>query len=230
MELGGDEDTVSERVGLARSLVGAIDDGADVRVAVVGYRDHFGKHHHLGKDATGTAKERESRSLLVGCGLTDPLTVSRVLAEPERWRAVPVRDYHASPIEDALFLVADWIWRPEARRGLAIIGNRPPHPARVGPRGGLAVPCPRRYSWQDSLGQLRQSDDITCVAVSSGGAGLDEAWRSFLRQGGFADVRPEPERLARAVGLPEGNGPVQLRLAASAESTPGPPARREVSR
>jgi hypothetical protein len=232
VELGGDEDTVSERVGLARDLVGAVDDGADVHVAVVGYRDHFGRHHHLGKDATGTARERESRSLLVGCGLTDPLTVRRVLAEPEKWQAVPVRDYHASPIEDALFLVAgnDWAWRPETRHVLAIIGDRPPHPARIGPRGGLAVPCPRRYSWQDSLGQLRQSDDITCIAVSTGRARLDEAWRSFLRQGGFIDVRPEPDRLARAVGLPEGNGPVQLRLAASAESTPVRPTRREVSR
>lgn len=239
IELGGDEDTVADRVGLARALVEAIGAPADVRVAVIGYRDHFGKHRHSGqyrRDATQDVRDQEDKELLVGCELSQADAVRLVLAVPERWQAVPVRDLYAAPVEDALRLVAqpEWAWRPRAQHVLAIIGGRPPHPAKMNRVSGPAVPCPHRYSWQDSLGHLQRNQDVTCVAVFRGRARSDgdveRAWQMFTSQGGLVEVSPEPEQLVRLAGLPARGGAAQLRLATYVSSTPIRSTRREASR
>jgi hypothetical protein len=218
VELGGEPRIVAQRVDLARGIIDAVALGPDVRAAVVGYRDHFGKHR---VDAT-TAQEQEA--LVVGCGLGPVDGTRSVFADPERWRAVPVGDDHAAPIEDALHQVArpDWGWRPGVRHVLLIVGKRPPHPPTAGPHGDVMLPCPHRYSWPDALDRLRHDQAIESITVLDDRAAsawarkhgyAEQAWREFGVQGRFTADRSTATQVARIVGLTSTNDDIQLRLA-----------------
>ncbi len=232
VELGGEKDAVADRVGLAGGLVEAIDPSADVRVAVVGYRDHGTKHHHSAKRRAGNPQEQDDRDLLVGCALSSVDAVRGVLAEPGRWQAVLPRA-DAAPAEDALHLVAqpDWAWRPQARHVLVIVGRRPPHPARDRPGSGPAPACSYKYSWQVSLDRLRHDQDVRCFAVFSNRTrpeGVEQAWQAFIERAGFTAI--SPERLAQDLDIPTRASAAELRLATFAGPTAIRPRRREASR
>ncbi len=218
VELGGTSQAVDIRVRLARELVMALGAAEAVRVAVIGYRDHFGKHR---VDATA---DREQERLVVGCGLS-PLDRARsVFRRPERWSAVPVGDYHAAPVEDALHLVAAnaWRWTRQARHVLLIIGQRPPHPDRAGRYGDRMLPCPQGYSWRNSLTRLR-GNHVECIAVLDQRAEpgyAEQAWRELSRQGQFTLEESDPARLARLVGLANRRATAPLRLARQAKAVP----------
>ncbi len=218
VELGGTTEAVGARVRLARDMVDTLGPAEAVRVAVVGYRDHFGKHR---VDAT---PDREHERLVVGCGLS-PLDRARsVFRRAERWDAVPVGDYRAAPVEDALRLVAgsEWRWTQQARHVLLIIGHRPPHPARAGRFGDPMLPCPHRFSWQHSLRSLR-GNRVECIAVLDQRAEpgyAEQAWRDLSTQGQFTLKEADPARLTHLVGLANRSATVPLRLAQHAKADP----------
>lgn len=221
VELGGDEERVAARVRLARGIVDALGGDPAVRVAVVGYRDHFGKHR---VDAIAM-EEQEGEALVVGCGLSQVDSARYVFSRPERWKAVPVGDDHAAPLEDALQLIAGskWTWRPEARHVLLVVGSRPPHPPKAGRYGDVMLPCPHRYSWQDTLRLLRRYQAIECLAVldhHTDPGYSQQAWQELGAQGDFAAESATPEQLAQVVGLTARTGTTQLCLAAYAGSAP----------
>lgn len=219
VELGGDSDVVAARIELARQIVEALPDVAAAQVAVVGYRDHFGKHY---VDAIAV-RGKEHEALIVGCGLSPATGVlsmlkRSVLQRSDRWKAVPTGDDHAAPIEDALLVVADshWGWRPQARHVLFLIGRRPPHPARAGPYGDAMLPCPYRYSWQDALGRLRDEQALECFTVlerSASSRHAESVWNELGAQGSFPAGSSTGEQLAQAAGLVPRAGAVPLCLA-----------------
>ena len=102
VELGGyNEASVARRVRLVREVIGALDAAAmsqtAVEVALFGYRDHFGVHS---SDVTDISDDRDK--LVVDCGLTTVPAALDFLDRPDLWRAVPVQDDYAAPVEDAL--------------------------------------------------------------------------------------------------------------------------------
>ena len=176
VELGGGDEDVAARVQLAAETVdelavnslcegeGEGEAGSPVtRVAVLGYRDHFGRHR---VDAIKDPA-REDEALIVGCALSAPTAARSVFRRAGRWQAAPVQDFHAAPMEEALALVAgpDWEWAPDARHALVAIGGRPPHPDREGTYGGPMLPCPHRISWADAVRRLADERAVECFAV-----------------------------------------------------------------
>ena len=227
VELGGAEEDVAARVRLARGVVEAFRGAQATRIAVMGYRDHFGRHH---VDAIAV-RAQETDALVVGCGLSTVPGALSMFQRPERWQAVPVGDDNAAPVEDALHMIADprWDWRPAARHVLLVVGLRPPHPAKAGPFGDMALPCPHRYSWPDMLGGLRDEQALECFAVldhrpATGYA--EQAWRQFGAQGRLWRESSTVHDIARAVGLAAGPGP-QLRLATLVGAATSPSYREE---
>jgi hypothetical protein len=219
VELGGTAEAVGARVRLARDMVDTLGTAEAVRVAVVGYRDHFGKHR------VDAGADREHERLVVGCGLS-PLDRARsVFRRAERWEAVPVGDYRAAPVEDALQLVAGsaWRWTYQARHVLLTIGQRPPHPARAGRFGDPMLPCPHRFSWQHSLRVLR-GNHVECIAVLDQRAEpgyAEQSWRDLSTQGQFTLKEADPARLMHLVGLANRPATAPLRLARHAKADPG---------
>jgi hypothetical protein len=204
IELGGDDQTVAARVKLARGVLdGLRRETETVRVAVLGHRDHFGRHN---VDAIEIPDE-EHQALIVGQGLRPAAEARSVFDRIDRWRAVRVGDYHAAPIEDALQLVAgageEWGWSRTGRHVLLFIGGRPPHPARVAPEGGEILPCPHRRSWEESLSRLRTKQRIECLAVldrQNPHGYAEYAWRQLSTEGYFYAGEVSPHQLARIVG------------------------------
>jgi hypothetical protein len=214
VELGGIREAVTTRIDLLRAIADGLGSATQVRLAVIGFRDHFGEHR-----AGELSAEHEA--LLVGCGMSQVPGALSALAKPERWRAVPVRDNSAAPLEDALNLIAqpDWKWRPEARHVLVVVGSRPPHPPKVDSSGGLMLPCPHRYSWQKALERLRSQHAIECLSVldkracyGPEGSYADHAWRQISPGNRLVQADTGPGRLTRMLRLTTG-GDSQLSLA-----------------
>ena len=202
VELGGIEEDVAARIRLARGVVEAFRGAPATRIAVLGYRDHFGKHT---VDAIAV-RAQETDALVVGCGLSTVPGALSMFQRPERWRAVPVHEDNAAPVEDALHLIVDprWGWRPATRHVLLVLGRRPPHPAKAGRFGEVVLPCPHRYSWPNMLDQLQDEQALECFAVldhrpATGYA--EQAWQQFGAQGRLWRETSTVHDIARAVGL-----------------------------
>jgi hypothetical protein len=201
VELGGDRQVVASRVRLATAMVEAFRAAPAVRIALAGYRDHFGRHR---LDAINEP-DQEAEALVVGCGLTAPVQAQKLFREADRWKEVPIGDNRAAPIEDALKMIAgsQWGWRRQARHVLLVIGARPPHPRKEGPYGDTPLPCPHAFSWQYSFDRLRQEQAIECFAVldrAQTSSYADQAWKRLGAQGVYPAGSVTAGQLARLVG------------------------------
>jgi hypothetical protein len=232
VELGGERQVVRERVGVVQGVVMEFLAERAARIAVLGYRDHYGRHR---VDAIAGPHAREDEALVVGCGLSVPSQALSVFGRQARWHAVPVHDDHAAPIEEALrMLTGDTFgWRPGARHVLLTVGSRPPHPHRVGPEGHVALPCPHHLLWERSLRRLKSEQAVECFAVLDRPAAAGYARRAWdeLGEHGWWRLRSpaaNPPRLKEAVTrVPR--RPAKLRLAALPEGSTRQP-REEAGR
>lgn len=222
VELGGARETVAARIRLAQEVIDeltpAIPDApgeeSAVKVAVLGYRDHFGGHR---VDAIGKA-DREHQALVVGFPLIRPARARSAFRRADRWQEVSVGDYHAAPIEDALQIIAGskWEWQSQARHVLLVIGGRPPHPDKAGPSGDAMLPCPHRFSWQRALGRLRAAQSVECFAVldrSHTPGYAEQAWRQLAGQNVYPAGSVSAKQLARMVGLAPRTAAAEICLA-----------------
>jgi hypothetical protein len=203
VECGGDGDQARARLDL---LDGVLDAAAhaDLRVAVVGYRDH------------GVERSRP----VLGSPL-DTVEQARACSarlrawEPDRGgRRGPGRfgDDNAAPLEDAL----DWAahdpgWRPRARHLLLTIGRRPPHPPVVDDRAHRVapLPCKNGIDWEATLVSLRKEHDVECFAVvpAAGGARdeyTDRVWQMIGTAGRIDSETASAERIVRVMELVPG--------------------------
>ena len=202
-------------------MIGALDAAAmsqtAVEVALFGYRDHFGVHS---SDVTDISDDRDK--LVVDCGLTTVPAALDFLDRPDLWRAVPVQDDYAAPVEDALRRVAKGAvkWRRGARHLLFVVGSRPPHPHEADP-GGLEVRvCLRKLQWRRYLTALRSNYGVECVLVvddpppvDSGLKYIEKAWQELQAVHRFAVGSADPARMVQAVGLVPDSGSTRLGLA-----------------
>jgi hypothetical protein len=221
VELGGDHQTVAARVRLARAVVEAFRGAPAVRIALAGYRDHFGRHR---LDAINDP-DQEAEALVVGCGLTAPGRAQTLFREAARWKEVPIGDNNAAPIEDALEMIAGsaWGWRQQARHVLLVVGARPPHPHKEGPYGDTPLPCPHGFSWRNSLGRLRQEQGVECFAVLDRprtSSYADQAWKRLGVQGVQLAGSVTAGQLARLVGTTPQAAVAKVRLAMYAGPEP----------
>ena len=234
VELGGrGGQQVAERVALARDLIDAFRHEPEASIAVLGYRDHFGRHR---VDAIAGSNAREDEALIVGCGPSTPAGALAVLNRPVLWRPVPMNDDHAAPVECALRpLLADgplpadkWGWRPGARHVLVIIGRRPPHPPEVDPDGEVMLPCPHHHSWKRSLAKLRGRHAVECLAVldrSPVTLYATDAWGEIADLGTrrLGHDNATAQRLKQIVGsAPAHSAGLRLATLAGAASSPQP--------
>jgi hypothetical protein len=214
VELGGDRQTVASRVRLARAVVEAFRGVPTARIALAGYRDHFGRHR---LDAINEP-DQEAEALVVGCGLTVPARVQTLFREVDRWKEVPIGDNNAAPIEDALKMIAGsaWGWRQQARHVLLVVGARPPHPRKEGPYGDTPLPCPHGFWWRNSFDRLRQEQAIECFAVldrAQTSSYADQAWKRLGAQGVYPAGSVTAGQLARLVGTTPQAAVAKVRLA-----------------
>lgn len=231
VELGGGTGTVHRRVAMARSVIDELDAvPGQVRVAVVGYRDHFGNHHI---DAIGH-QDQADEALLVGGKLTSPDGALSMFKKTRQWQAVPIGDIHAAPIEDALqSIVTDpgWKWEPTARHVLLTIGGRPPHPVKVSPDGDPVQPCPHRWSWQDSLRRLRGQQSVECFAVLDGEVTsegyAERAWQQLGERFRYDAAGVTAERVVRDIANLEQAPSAKLCLATRAAAGSSQPLLQE---
>jgi hypothetical protein len=214
---------VEARLRLVSGVVRIFCGMPEVKIAVLGYRDHLTGYR---ADAIGmSGQEREA--LVVGSirGFSAP-EEARSMLQSVHWRAAQVGPDHAAPLEEALGVLmrATWKWRADARQVVIIIGRRPPHPPKP---DGVSLACPNGKSWKIALERLRQRHHaLRCIAV------LDElpqpgyaamAWQALTAQGGLRTARgTSPERLAiEDCGLIPGS-PAQLHLATLTDKAPFP--------
>lgn len=223
IELGDAGDgIVADRVALARDLVTEFGHEPEARVAVLGYRDHFGKHR---VDAIAGPNAVEDEALIVGCGLSSPAGALAVLSRQRLWRQVPINDRHAAPVECALgpLLAAKFGWRQGARHTLIIIGRRPPHPERASADGDVMLPCPHHHSWHRMLAKLRRRQALECLAVLDGHPDspyAQQAWELLAERGTrrLGTAATTSEQLKQATGMPERIARRQLATLAKAGS------------
>ena len=215
-ELGGQQEMIAKRMTVLHSVVDGLD-SPRIKVAVIGYREHWDKY--------GEGNQDIDRRLLVGCGLRDAADVRTVLAQPDLWQPVEIRDLHAAPLEDAIGKIAQpgWDWRPGARHVLVVFASRPPHPGRVDDRGELLATTCARYSWPDTLGQLRGEQAVECMAVLPEREGRSpasnyaaQAWAEFGAAGVFYVERSPAADLLHTIGIGKTDDGVRLPLAVSA--------------
>jgi hypothetical protein len=217
IELCGEKEAVARRMDLAR---GVIDDlqahaarPADIRIAVVGYRDHFGPHY-------GGAVDEEDR-LVVTYGLRSIDSAVSVLVAEDVWQAVPRLNDSAAPIEDALeaLVTEAGSWRPGARHLLFIVGSRPPHPRKPDEHGYGPAPCPQRKDWTEQLDVLRNRHGVETVAVVDGRLPrrarrfADQSWDDLGRDGRFSLGTTTREQLVRSVGITDDGSAARISLA-----------------
>ena len=230
VELGGARSKagrdVAARLRLVKDVIREFQAVQEVRIAVLGYRDHGGFHerHEIGR------RGREHRALVVGttAGFGTPQDLQWRLGRNEWWHPVKVRHDHAAPIEEALSMLAhdNWNWQPEARHVVLTVGQRPPHPAKEGPHS-RAHRCANKLSWEEDVDRLRKNKGVQFLAVLADeprdGYAAD-AWRALSSEGRFQARGLSARTLAEHCGLaPE--SPVLLPLAQYAVTAP--PANRQ---
>jgi hypothetical protein len=230
VELGGRAETVRARVRLAREVIDQLRTvPGQVRAAVLGYRDHFGAHHI---DAIGRWNQ-EDEALVVGGKLTSLEGARSLFKSARRWQPVPIADNQAAPIEDALQSIItdpDWKWARSARHVLLTIGRRPPHPSRTGPDGDSTLPCPHRWSWQESLQRLVDLQALQCFAVLDGPAAAgyaERAWEQLGARERYDASSVTAERVVRDVADLARMPAVELGLAILADATSPRPSSQE---
>jgi hypothetical protein len=200
VERGGAAGAATARLDLLDALLEGIK-RQDIRVAVVGYRDH---HIHKGQieasdlDSLGNAR--------------------RTLADLRHWKADGFGDDFAAPLEDALHWVSTRRlgWRQRARHLILVCGSRPPHGHTKA--SSPASHCPRFHDAEKILIGLRRELSVECVAVVGPGALEHRAMRAWERL--CAAGRPpltadstSAADLLRALGLAAGDTAGQLYLA-----------------
>src|ERR1035437_3958655 len=218
------EDAVAARVQLTKGVVCEFRDVPEARIAVLGYRDRFGKYEAAETGVPG----QEGKALVVGStggfSTSDDL---RAMFEPaDWWRAVPVGEDHAAPVEEALWLLADtwdtWRWRPDVRHVVLVAGRGPPHPAKAAKPGGIH-PCRPGRSWREALKRLQAEQALQCFAVLDDDPAPGYAageWRALTASGRFRKAAgTTAQLLAQDCGLAP-RSHAQLRLAALAASVP----------
>ena len=161
IELGGEQTEVDSRIRLVRSVIDTLADSypiSEVRASVLGYREHHARFSLRARD--------DRNKLIVGRDFGSLDAALDELSQDEIWRAVPVENGLAAPIEDALVELAEAAgWRQNARRVLVVVGERPPHPPVVEPDGGFVTPCPNGLSWQVALLEMTRERSVMRLAV-----------------------------------------------------------------
>jgi len=220
-EAGGHK--VADRVALVRDLVEEFRYESGAKIAVLGYRDHFGMHR---VDAIAGPHAVESEALIVGCGLSSPAGALAVLSRPELWEQVPVNDDYAAPVECALgpLLDKEFGWRQGARHTVLIIGRRPPHPERARADGDVMLPCPHRHSWKRTLAKLRRWQAIECIAVLDHRPATlyaKRTWEQLAERGTrwLGTAAATPRQLKQATGVPVQTARLQLATLTGAEAS-----------
>ncbi len=223
IELGAawkQEKAVAARVRLAKRLVHELRDVPQARIAVLGYRDHFGSYSATVIGMPG----QEAEALVVGStgGFSTRDDLQWMFQQSDWWAAVPLEDDHAAPVEHALWLLAGdtWAWRPDARHVVLIVGRRPPHSARAQP-SGTSQPCPDGLSWRTAFKQLQRDQALQCFAVLDDAPApgyAANAWQALTAPGRFRIARrPTVRTVAQDCGLtPQSR--TQLRLATLARA------------
>jgi hypothetical protein len=203
VECGGTADQARARLDLLRGVLDAARH-ADLRVAVVGYRDHYVE---ASRPVLGSALDTVERARA---------WLARLRAwEPDRWGPGRFGDDNAAPLEDALDWVAtqDVGWRLRARHLLLTIGRRPPHPPEVDDRvRSLALRCQNGIDWEKALVALRQEWDAECFAVAPAVSGVDDestdrVWQTIGTAGRIDMETVSAERLVRVMDLGSGDDP-----------------------
>ena len=213
VELGPTPDVAAARLDLLDALVDQIK-RPEVRVAVVGYRDHF-----------------VNNTQVKGSALDSPPRARQMLRELRGWEAKHGSD-HAAPLEDALHWVATQHlgWRPGARHLLLVCGSRPPHSHQQ--TDSQAGYCVNERDWETLLARLRNEYLADCLAVVSEEARHDSPhspasnfWELLCTsQKPLAAESVSAEGLARSLQLTADRADGQLclaRLADDAEQDEG---------
>lgn len=207
VELADPPKDVAARIRLVKDVVAEFELVPEVRIAVLGYRDHFTGYEYDQDVIRDPA--REHRALIVGSvnGFTDQAKLGPGFWRPERWQAVESGDDGGAPVEDALWLIAsrEWNWRPGARHVVVIVGRRPPYSDRS---EDVALACESHYpDWRRTLEKLRRDQQLKCLVV------LDEepaagyalrAWQALTAPGTFRRSRHNTRlvgELARDCGM-----------------------------
>ena len=207
-EIGPTAETAAARLDMLDAFLSKLT-RPDIRVAVVGYRDHH-------RNAT----------TVLGRPLDTPDHARQLLPELREWKASRGDDY-AAPLEDALHWVADapLDWRARARHMLLVCGSRPAHKPKAG--SGPDSYCPDGHDWQRLLTTLRNERSVECLALVNDEAGGDRPrhptrrfWELLCgnRKPLSAD-RTSEDALARALGLAADAADVRLYLARIPEGT-----------
>lgn len=221
VELVGADNDVARRIALVQHVIDAFEralprPGA-LEIGLLGYVDHpvgeYGRHLN--------PVERH--------GLTDPETAHHLV---DRWHAHQEKeDDNAAPLEDAINQLRGFRWRAGSRRLLVTLFARPPHPSMQQP--DFARVCPFRFSWQTSLRQAKEHQQLECIAVwgpspwlpsvevrTSVLDRLNLARRELGSTGSFDLAQLVPDDIVRAAGLdsPPGSGLIPLPLVRALES------------
>jgi hypothetical protein len=175
----------------------------DIRVAVVGYRDHH-----------------QNATTVMGRPLDTPKHARQLLPDLRAWEAAHGDDY-AAPLEDALhWLTTEQLeWRAQARHLLLACGSRPAHKPKKANRDRASY-CPNDHDWQSILSSLRSQHSVECFALVDDAAQSDPRysaqrfWELFCRdRKPLSAVGAAGDALARDLGLAADAADVRLYLA-----------------
>lgn len=224
VEMAGTPKDVAARIRLAKDVVSEFEPVPEVRIAVLGYRDHF-RSYKWNLDVIRDSAQ-ESKALIVGSvhGFADQAKLGTSFWRSERWNAVDVGDDGGAPVEDALWLIAnpDWNWRPDAQHVVIIVGRKPPHSDRSEDHVALACEshCP---DWRQTLKELRRNQGLKCLVVLDDEPASDyalKAWETLAAPGTIRRWRHNTRlvgELARDCGMTS----AQLRFATLARAAAG---------
>jgi predicted Ser/Thr protein kinase len=168
VELDGAVPAFEARMAFVGKLLDRVADShpARARVGVIGYGDH--RVYDDRTEDPAIALSSHARGFLGGRDRPRLVTVpfgpaANAQATVGSWRPSPLRHDHAAPVEEMLEAAARLPWRRDARRGLVIVGARPPHPWPG--VDGRIIPCARELDWQHLVHTARSGAGLTCVAV-----------------------------------------------------------------
>jgi hypothetical protein len=172
LEVSGSEQLKHRIDGLEELIDAIVADGRPLKVSLVTYGAHS-----VGRDMPEVAAS------LVAWAAPGDIAI-RKLTEL-RTHSAPEREYlRAAQVECALAevtrLFAGSNPRRDGRPVVVTAGNRPPHPERVDLHTEI-IPCPRRVSWQRTLGSLSEAlPDLKFGALCNAGA-VGNVWTSLGR-------------------------------------------------